>query len=173
MRQLRPVRFRYVSSLGFETPRSVGSGPRGNSTRGAAWIAGSPLSDVRWYGMCQCPRTGRWVRGLLIVLLMVLVVAPPAHGQAFCDEGQTLAPGTAFSALQPLLADVIGEPTECEHAADNGDLLQQTTSGLAFVEAETQAPNFTNGSEHWALVDGDLAYRAEPPAAAPAAPVAM
>jgi hypothetical protein len=113
------------------------------------------------------------VRGLLIVLLMVRVVAAPVHGQAFCDEGELPTAGTAFSALQPLLAEVIGEPIECDHAADNGDLLQQTTSGLAFVQAETQAPHFTNGSEHWALVDGDLAYRAETLAEAPAQPVAM
>ena len=123
--------------------------------------------------MCQCPRRALGVRGLLIVLLLVLALPSPARGQAFCDEGQALAPGMAYLALQPLLEDMIGEPIECEHAADNGDLLQQTTSGLAFMQAETQAPNFSNGSEHWALVDGDLTYRAETLAEAPAAPVAL
>jgi hypothetical protein len=116
--------------------------------------------------------TGVGVRGLLLVLLLLVAMSSTAHGQAFCDEGQTLASGAAFSALQPLIPDVIGEPTECEHAADNGDRLQQTTSGLAFVQADTQAPNFTNGSEHWTLVDGDLAYRAET-LEAPSPPVAL
>jgi len=50
-----------------------------------------------------------------------------ARGQAFCADGQDLAPGTAFVALQPLLGEVIGEPVECEHAGPSGDLQQLTT----------------------------------------------
>jgi hypothetical protein len=45
---------------------------------------------------------------LLMVLFLVLLATPPspARGQAFCEEGQTLAPGTAYLALQPLLSQM-------------------------------------------------------------------
>ena len=67
------------------------------------------------------------------------VLAWPTNGaRSYCSDEIALAPGRAFVALQPLLPDVIGEPIECEHLADNGDLLQQTSAGLAFLQAANE-----------------------------------
>jgi hypothetical protein len=46
----------------------------------------------------------------------------------------------------------MGEPVECEHAnSDNGDTLQQTSTGLAIYRQSTNAPEFTDGWNHWTL----------------------
>jgi len=101
------------------------------------------------------------VFGALALVLFIAVLPVVARGQAFCDDGQPLSPGTAYVALEPVLGDALGEPLECEHATTDGDLVQATTSGLVVYQADTNAPSFTNGQEHWALVDGQLIYRAD------------
>ena len=53
----------------------------------------------------------------------------------------------------------MGEPLECEHGnPDNGDTLQQTTTGLAFYRQYTSTPTFTNGWDHWAWTASGLVY---------------
>jgi hypothetical protein len=53
----------------------------------------------------------------------------------------------------------MGNPVECEHAnPDNGDTLQNTTTGLAFYRKSTNTPTFTNGTEHWALTTEGEVY---------------
>jgi hypothetical protein len=51
---------------------------------------------------------------------------------------------------------------------DNGNALQQTSTGLAYYRKATNSPTFTDGWRHWALTAGGLAYwegeSAEPPA---------
>jgi hypothetical protein len=55
--------------------------------------------------------------------------------------------------MQTYLGDAIGAPTTCEFADPNGsgDVLQQTTNGLAFWRKSTNMPTFTNGDRHWAF----------------------
>jgi hypothetical protein len=70
-----------------------------------------------------------------------------------CGSGQTPTFSLGFAALKTYLGDVLGEPTTCEFADPNGsgDVLQQTTHGLAFWRKSSNTPTFTNGSDHWAL----------------------
>ncbi len=75
--------------------------------------------------------------------------APPA---AFCPAGERPRFQFGFAELKAQLGATMGDPVECEHAnADNGDTLQQTTTGLAFYRKTTNTATFTNGPEHWAL----------------------
>ena len=56
-----------------------------------------------------------------------------------------------FAFLKSQLGDLMGEPLECEHAnPENGDTLQQTTTGLSFYRKSTNTPTFTDGWNHWA-----------------------
>jgi hypothetical protein len=70
-----------------------------------------------------------------------------------CGAGQTPVFSLGFAGLKAQLGDVLGEPTTCEFADPNGsgDMLQQTTNGLAFWRKSSNTPTFTNGSAHWAL----------------------
>jgi len=91
--------------------------------------------------------------------------APPSSGSATsksgsttpaaarCAPGQTPVFSLGFAGLKTQLGDVLGDPTTCEFADPNGsgDMLQQTTNGLAFWRKSSNTPTFTNGSLHWAL----------------------
>ncbi len=84
-----------------------------------------------------------------------------------------------FAALKDQLGPIMGNPLECEHAnPQNGDSLQQTTTGLAFYRKSTNTPTFTDGYQHWALTtDGLVTWdgaSVDPPgvAASDPAPVA-
>ncbi len=91
--------------------------------------------------------------------------APPSRGTSTakpgtsstvatrCGAGQTPTFSLGFAGLKARLGDVLGDPTTCEFAEPNGsgDMLQQTTSGLAFWRKSSNTPTFTNGSLHWAL----------------------
>src|SRR5260221_8121295 len=113
---------------------------------------------------------GRHARRALSLALIAALAFPPAaaRSQAFCPDGaEDIPAGAALLVLQPLLIDSIGDATECEHSADNGDLLQSTTGGLAFWQVSTQSAHFTNGSENWSYADGALNYAVDdgsPPA---------
>jgi len=91
-----------------------------------------------------------------------------------------------FASLKEEVGAAMGDPTECEHTnPDNGDSLQNTTTGLSFYRKSTNTPTFTNGFDHWALTASGLvtwtgdsidppgtaapAASAPPQAAAPAA----
>ena len=81
-----------------------------------------------------------------------------------------------FAHLKSLLSDKMGDPIECEHAnPENGDTLQNTTTGLAFYRKSTNTPTFTNGWDHWAWTAEGLVYwtgsAIDPPgSAAPVSP---
>jgi hypothetical protein len=95
----------------------------------------------------------------------VAAPAPPSRGSATpkpgatpppatrCGSGQAPAFSLGFAGLKAYLGDVLGDPTTCEFADPNGsgDMLQQTTNGLAFWRKSSNTPTFTNGSAHWAL----------------------
>jgi hypothetical protein len=76
--------------------------------------------------------------------------APVAKG---CGAGQTPTFALGFAGLRAHLGDTVGDPTTCEFADPNGsgDVLQQTSRGLAFWRKSSNTPTFTNGNEHWAL----------------------
>jgi hypothetical protein len=65
-----------------------------------------------------------------------------------------------FATLHDHLGMTIGQPLECEHPNfDNGDVLQRTTTGLAYWRPSTNISAFTtDGTNHWALVAGTLVY---------------
>lgn len=93
-----------------------------------------------------------------------VAAAPP-----YCAPGQNPAFVFGFAEMKSRLGEIMGEPVECEHAnADNGDALQQTSTGLAYYRRATNTPMFTDGWKHWALTGSGLVIwegdRADPPA---------
>lgn len=101
--------------------------------------------------------------------------APAAPG---CPVGTTPRFEGGLQALRAQLNGTMGEPLECARREQpNGDLLQRTTTGLAYVRQSTGLPSFTDGSTHWALTaTGLLSWRGgwhaslDPPAPVPADP---
>lgn len=103
------------------------------------------------------------MRSLVTIFALVgaLVPASPAFAQAapFCQPGQSPAFVLAFAAQGARLGDTMGQPLECEHAnPENGDALQQTSTGLAFYRKAMNTPTFTNGFEHWGSTPGGLVH---------------
>src|SRR3977135_759309 len=89
---------------------------------------------------------------LALALALFVVPATSASAAGVCPPGPTPHFSFGFAALRAQLGDVMGDPTECEHAnAANGDTLQGTTSGLAFYRNSTNTPTFTDGFNHWGL----------------------
>ena len=79
-------------------------------------------------------------------------VAPPSGGGGFCAPDESPGFTSGLMALSQQLGDTMGGPMECEHGnPDNGDTLQETTTGLAIYRASTNTPTFTDGFQHWAL----------------------
>ncbi len=100
---------------------------------------------------------------------------PVSTGPAFCQPGQSPQFVFGFAALKAKLGAAMGDPIECEHAnPENGDTLQQTTTGLAFYRKSTNTPTFTNGFQHWAITSQGLVYwtgdSIDPPASATPVP---
>ena len=101
------------------------------------------------------------VRSLLIAASLATVfgaVAVPNAALAqtepapHCRPGQAPAFERGFAELKRRVGDPMGQPIECEHVnPDNGDVLQQTTTGLAYYRTRLNMPAFTTGVETWAL----------------------
>lgn len=94
-----------------------------------------------------------------------------APDAAFCAPGQEPRFLYGFAALKLQLGELMGDATECEHVdPDSGDTHQRTTTGLAYYRKTTNAPSFTNGSNHWALLGSGLVHwtddSVDPPASA-------
>ncbi len=97
------------------------------------------------------------------------VIEATAQAPAYCQPGQTPQLASPFAALKQRLGDTMGTPLECEHVnAENGDTVQETTTGLAVYRKRTGTPTFTNGWAHWALTERGLVTwegeRTDPPA---------
>jgi hypothetical protein len=88
----------------------------------------------------------------------------------YCPPGQPARFVLGFEQLKARLGDTMGSPLECEHVnADNGDTLQQTTTGLAVYRKQSGALEFTDGWRHWALRGQDLVtWDGDTPPGAPA-----
>lgn len=97
---------------------------------------------------------------LLAGLLLGPAAPATAQGLPTCAPGDLPKFTFGFGILKSQLGDWMGDPASCEFAdpGGTGDVHQRTTTGLAFWRKSTNIPTFTNGSEHWALVDGDLVY---------------
>ncbi|MGI5835684.1 MAG: hypothetical protein ACOX87_04220 [Chloroflexota bacterium] len=65
-----------------------------------------------------------------------------------------------FKALADEAGDVVGEPLENEHWGDNGDSLQQTTTGLMVWRKADNWTAFTNGAMTW--VNGPFGLQTRP-----------
>ena len=74
---------------------------------------------------------------------------PPGGGACVLDRPPAFDGG--LLALSFALGDVMGRPLECEHVAPNGDVMQATSTGLAYQVAGTDEYVFTTGSERWRL----------------------
>jgi hypothetical protein len=92
---------------------------------------------------------------------------PPAHPRsgyqpisdesAECGSAGITAFNSVFDDLRLRLGDGMGAPVECARTnAENGDLLQRTSRGLALRRFSSGTVIFTDGQQHWALVRGEL-----------------
>ncbi len=109
-------------------------------------------------------RTGGMARRALAALaalglLLTIAAAPVEAAVAHCGAGESPQFRFDLAFLKSQIGDIMGEPLECEHGnPDNGDTLQQTTTGLAFYRQHTSTPTFTNGWDHWAWTASGLVY---------------
>ena len=103
----------------------------------------------------------------LLAFLAVAVAAllPTTAGAALASErsaddcllGKAPPLLPQMLALVAILGQTTGEPLECVRAnPDNGDLLQQTSTGLLIYRTVTGAAVFTNGWTHWAVTPNGL-----------------
>jgi hypothetical protein len=82
----------------------------------------------------------------------------PALGLDSCYSIQPIFVG-GMRALRQRLGASMGEAVECEHAVGaDGDTQQRTTTGLAYYRKALNMAGFTNGWEHWALLDRGLVH---------------
>jgi hypothetical protein len=71
---------------------------------------------------------------------------------ASCMVGRQPTFGADLAPLKQAVGEAMGQPVECEHVnPDNGDLLQQTTTGLAVYRESSHVSTFTDGWRHWML----------------------
>ena len=90
---------------------------------------------------------------------LLLFSAEVSSAFPYCAPGQEPEFQFGFAFLKSQLGDLMGEPLECEHAnPENGDTLQQTTTGLSFYRKSTNTPTFTDGWNHWAWTGQGLVY---------------
>jgi hypothetical protein len=81
-----------------------------------------------------------------------------AQPAPYCRPGETPIFALGLADLKQRLGDTMGSPVECEHpASDQGDTVQQTTTGLAAYNHATNTVSFTDGWHHWALTPRGLA----------------
>jgi hypothetical protein len=75
-----------------------------------------------------------------------------------CDAVHQPQFAGGFAALKSALGDIMGAPLTCEYAdpQGTGDVLQNTTSGLAFWRKWSNMPTFTDGYRHWAVTPAGI-----------------
>jgi hypothetical protein len=80
-----------------------------------------------------------------------------AQGAPYCTAGQAPTFVSALAELKVQIGDVMGTPLECEHPGDAvGDVVQQTSTGLAVYTKLTGTARFTDGWNNWALRDDEV-----------------
>jgi hypothetical protein len=103
--------------------------------------------------------TARIIGAALALTLLLAQPVPAAQAQAapYCSPGTQPQFSHGFAALKSALGPIMGDPVECEHNDGNsGDVLQHTTTGLAFWRSSTNTPTFTDGYRHWGLTPNGL-----------------
>ncbi len=96
-------------------------------------------------------RIVRFALFLIICTIFQLQFSGVVRAADYCGSGETPQFRFGFAHLKSLLGPTMGEPLECEHGnPENGDTLQQTTTGLSFYRKSTNTPTFTDGWTHWA-----------------------
>jgi hypothetical protein len=92
-------------------------------------------------------------------VLMMISTTSTSAAAAHCAPGQEPEFVLGFAFMKSQLGDTMGEPLECEHAnPDNGDTLQQTSTGLAFYRKSTNTPTFTDGWRHWGWTAAGMVF---------------
>jgi hypothetical protein len=73
----------------------------------------------------------------------------------YCSPGQAPTFARGLSDLKQRLGNTMGVPLECAHAdSAGGDVVQQTTTGLAASSDASGTVSFTDGWRHWAITPG-------------------
>jgi len=89
------------------------------------------------------------------VLTFSIFTPTAVHAQSFCQPGENPSFQFGFAALKAMLGPTMGDPIECAHPnAENGDVIQNTSTGLSFWRKATNTPTFTDGFQHWGLTPG-------------------
>ena len=89
--------------------------------------------------------------------------APPPGSPdfgAFCAPGAGPDFAFGFATLRTFVGDPMGAALSCEYGdpQGSGDVLQATTTGLAFYRVSTNMPTFTDGWNHWGLTPDGVVY---------------
>lgn len=107
-------------------------------------------SEARW-GRRLSTTAAAFIIGTA-TLAQPSVASAQAALAPFCAPGQAPEFLLGLADLKARVGDPMGEPVECEHIdPDNGDVLQRTTTGLAYYRQRLNMPAFTTGVETWAL----------------------
>lgn len=94
---------------------------------------------------------------LALTVLLVAAFTATTSAAPHCASDQDPQFLFGFAHLKTLLGEKMGDPSECEHAnPENGDTLQQTTTGLSFYRKSTNIPTFTNSFDHWGWTTSGL-----------------
>ncbi len=91
---------------------------------------------------------------LVIALFAIFVSGASAHER--CGDGVHLKFAGEFAELKSMLGDTMGEPLDCHAHSANGDIVQNTTTGLAFIRPSVGIPTFTDGWRHWELTSDGI-----------------
>ncbi len=94
------------------------------------------------------------IAALVIALFAIFVSGASAHER--CGDGVNLKFAEEFAELKSSLGDTMGEPLDCHEHAANGDIIQHTTTGKAFIRPSVGIPTFTDGWRHWELTDDGI-----------------
>jgi len=93
---------------------------------------------------------------LFILLLGLYQVVGAAQIDNHCPPGQSPGFILGFAFLKSQLGDLMGEPVECEYYDEAGNAYQQTTTGQAFYERQTNTPIFSSSGRRWAWTSQGL-----------------
>jgi endonuclease/exonuclease/phosphatase family metal-dependent hydrolase len=98
-----------------------------------------------------------WGVSLLLALVLFLGLATGlSQAATFCSPGQQPHFSHGFAFLKSQLGEIMGQPVACERYDAAGNASQQTTTGQAFYDKETNTPMFTAGKSHWAWTSAGL-----------------
>ena len=95
-----------------------------------------------------------WGVSLLLALVLFLGLATGlSQAATFCSPGQQPHFSHGFAFLKSQLGEIMGQPVACERYDAAGNASQQTTTGQAFYDKETNTPMFTAGKSQ-VLIEG-------------------